>query len=149
MAYYENETCYYKGSGNVEDQGCTIDYGESAIKKVVDAWANSSVNSSDLGTDSTGYNVRLATFDELSALGFEFKNMNTSGGVDMQWAKTDDTPSWVYLITGGYGYWTMSGYDDSSSNLYVLDKRGYFRSVPASIYNISVRPVIVLSKSAL
>ena len=94
-----------------------------------------------------GFSVRLITSNELVE-NFEYVKFG-----DLQY-KSNETVLSKYSWLGEYSYWTMSAYDDSSSNTLVhvisnsvtipgsvagTDARGYY----------VVRPVITLSKTAI
>ena len=115
-------------------------YDGSYIKTTVDAWKAAKAPAAT--------EARLITFEELTEnLGYEYQLIDTSEG----YAKTDDTPSWVY--NSNYWYWTMSPYSDSESNVWYVLGDGRLGSLGASYGNAGlasvVRPVIVLSKSEL
>ena len=52
-------------SFKILSDGCTTDYEQSEVKYVVDAWANSKLNDTDLKEDNLGYKTRLLTFEDL------------------------------------------------------------------------------------
>ena len=136
MAYYSAEDCVSAG----DISGCSTEYEVSDVKQVVDAWSTYK-----LGT-GTEYTARLATIDEISALGYELKSNDTSTWYE----PTDSTPSWVY--NSNYYYWTMSQYNDSATNVWGVsgDGRAYGGRVNNGNYVYGVvRPVITLSKSAI
>ena len=62
---------------------------------------------------------------------------------------TDITPTWIY--DENYTYWTMSSYNDSTSNVWEVSNGGNLRNSEVFGYYSggAVRPVIVLSKSVL
>ena len=138
MAYYTSVNCGYGTGSNNTNAGCTTDYSQSEVKYVVDAWKTANAPAAT--------EARLITFDELTEdLGFEFQQIDTSSG----YAKTENTPSWVY--NSNYLYWTISQYNDSTSSVWVIQDSGSLRdiSVENYYYGSVVRPVIVLPKSAL
>ena len=139
MQYYSSETCkviYY----NFTVSGCTIEYEQSEIKYVVDAWKAAMA--------PAAREARLVTFDEVSSLGYTWgKTCPTCGD---GWIKTENVPSWIY--NNDYSYWTMSAFGDSTDDVYRINKEGRLDyDTETGVYNanIGVRPVIVLSKSAL
>ena len=143
MAYYTSETCGYVNNTWVSD-GCKNDYASSEIKYVVDAWKAAKAPAAT--------EARLITIDELSSLGYEWKQTCPTCGEG--WVKTDDVPTWVY--NSNYWYWTSTRYNDSSSNVWFVS--GIGELVPLSVdihYNNGytgygvVRAVITISKSAL
>ena len=135
VAYYSSETC--KNYGDYDKSGCKLDYEQSEIKYVVDAWAKDKVL---LGLQE----ARLITIDELrNNLGYGSSN-----------SKNENTPSWIY--NSNYSWWTMSGYNDSyvsPSEMWSVKQNGGLSgvSVCRSRFNTinAVRPVIVLDKSVL
>ena len=133
---YTNSTGYtgmqYHSSSNA--------YDGSYIKTTVDAWKAAKAPAAT--------EARLITSEELTEnLGFEYQLIDTSEG----YAKTDDTPSWVY--NSNYWYWTMSPYTDSASYVWSVDYDGGLgcKGVYGDDYGRGgvVRPVIVLSKSEI
>ena len=143
MAYYSSATCGYPTAGNSTwvSSGCTTDYDESEIKKVVEAWKDAKLTESELKEDSLGYSARLITLDELTSnLGYDI-SINTSP------SQKGETPSWVY--NSNYYYWTISQYEDSASNVWNVYSNGYLNGSNVSGSNGVVRPVINLLKSAI
>ena len=148
MQYYSSSTCGYVNNNWAYD-GCTNSYETSEIKYVVDAWAAAKVPN---GLQE----ARLIIISELDNLGYEYKNMSTSGGTDMRWVSTDEVPSW--LSNSNYVYWTMIEKNGSNStsvlgvtrynlnylNVFCQDTIVFNHETP-----YVVRPVIVLSKSVL
>ena len=116
-------------------------YEGSYIKTTVDRWAEENIPNGLI-------EARLITSEELfDYLGYGIGQMCSSGNCWEIKTKTDSTPSWVYNL---HSYWTMTPDDDSVSNVIVVyDRLASFEvTVPSQDYP-SVRPVIVLSKSAL
>ena len=145
MAYYSSETCGYVNSSWVET-GCTTDYVQSEVKYAVDAWAKDKFQASDLKEDSLGYKARLITTEELmDNLGYNHAEEGPSYFI----LNPEYTPSWVY--NSNYWYWTMSPYEDSTSNVWNVSSNGSLAH-NGSVCNYeygSVRPVVTLLKSAL
>ena len=132
-----------RGYGQVQ-YGSSTDYSTSTVKQVVDAWKNTAVKSSDTAI------ARLINIDEVTVLGYTYINNDTSGGVNMIWRVTDDVPHWVYGtddVYGGWGYWTMSQFNDSSRLWYIVNIDGRLRDSEKSELK-NVRPVLELNKSA-
>ena len=97
------------GYGKVQ-YGSSVDYSQSTVKQVVDAWAEGAVKSGDTAT------ARLITFDELLPnLGYDWSI--TSGGAGEYPDVNENVPTWVYNIN--YYYWTMTPKADSSYVWYV------------------------------
>ena len=135
VAYYTSETCGYVNGSWVSD-GCTSDYDQSKIKYIVDDWKEKKA--------TLAIEARLITFDELTNnLGYVLDTSATSEA----YIPSSSTPSWVY--NSNYWYWTMSQYQDSSFNVWlVLNDVGLGYS---NVYGYDgvVRPIIVLPKSAI
>ena len=135
MAYYARDNCVSAG----DQSGCSTDYSVSDIKQVVDIWKANYA--------SGAIEVRLITFDELKDnLGYEYYEEGTSIG----YRKTENTPSWVY--NSNYRYWTMSSYNDSESDVWVVTNDSYLSLHSVGIsgaYFNTVRPVITILKSAI
>ena len=137
MAYYTSETCGYVNNKWVETE-CTADYAQSEIKYVVDAWKTAQAPAAS--------EARLITIDELSSLGYEWKQTCPTCGEG--WGKTDDVPTWVY--NSNYWYWTSTRYSDSSSDVWYVSNNGGLTSSNVYGYYVGVvRPVITISKSDL
>ena len=139
MAYYSSATCGYEGTIPLMT-GCTTDYNQSDVKYVVDAWAAGNFNQADL------VEARLIKEVEFGNLGYEFGNVSPS---NMGWLITENTPSWIY--SSDYAYWTMSAYNDSTTDIWNVDKAGtiFYHDKSLYSYGAVVRPVITLSKSAI
>ena len=119
-------------------------YGTSAIKSVVDSWASSKFTNSELKTVD-GYSARLIRFDEYAANCEEVEHATPSGSYYTY------TPNYVWMYSSDYWYWTMSPYNDSSSDVWnVLNGGGDLRG---DYVNYSgdgaVRPVINVYKSKI
>ena len=136
IADYKPSEAQASGNG-MQYHSSSNAYDGSYIKTTVDAWKAAKAPAAT--------EARLITFEELTEnLGYEYQLIDTSEG----YAKTDDTPSWVY--NSNYWYWTMSPYSDSASDVWrvgcdsLADNRvDYYGGGGV------VRPVIVLSKSEL
>ena len=142
-AYYSNTNC-----GKVETSysttGCISEYEQSDIKYIINSWAQDKTISNDLSADSTGYGVRLITINELQ---------NNLGYGNSKY-KTSNTPTWVYKINDcQFGYWTMSPIDQK--RVWAVNKFGNLDDATSGSrievrdYNITIRPVITIKKSAL
>ena len=136
IAYYTSETCGYVNNTWV-NTGCKSDYASSEIKYVVDAWKTAKAPAAT--------EARLITIDEVTSLGYEWKQTCPTCGEG--WVKTDDVPTWVY--NSNYWYWTSTRYNDSPSDVWSVDVSGalsgnYVDSTGG--YGV-VRPVITISKS--
>ena len=138
IAYYTSEACGY--DSNLVN--CVSAYNQSEVKYAVDSWALSNTNADDLVVDSTGYSVRLLSHDELiTNLGYEDRIGTISP------SSNGTTPSWIY--NSSYSYWTMSVYDDSVSDVWVVNDTGSI--VRENVMNPyrTLRPVITIKKSAI
>ncbi len=145
MAYYSSADCGYGSDSNNTDSGCTTSYNSSEIKYVVDAWAADKFKNDEL-KKVDNYKARLISLDDLTNnLGYSLGQVNPS---TMGYVKSEFTPSWVY---SGNLYWTMSQYQDSSSDVWIVNYDGNLSD--NGVYNFSgsgaVRPVINLYKSKL
>lgn len=136
VEYYSSESC-----GVSNDSGCTNDYNQSYVKKIIDTWAMANTNADDLVTKK-GYSARLITVDELlNNLGY-YNDPKS----DMLISKTEDTPEWVYN-TSGY-YWTMPY--EILDNKKVMTTKVLDNIISSEIYSTGlIRPVINLKKCAL
>ena len=123
------------GSGGMQYHASSSTYSTSYVKTTVDAWAEENAPAT--------IEARLITHDELTDnLGYEKKNEGTTAP-----SSSGTTPAWVY--NSNYWYWTMSPYNDSTSEVwYVRNDGGLCRNNVDFGYGV-VRPVIVLSKSSL
>ena len=138
VVFYSSDTC------NVNDfSNCKSSYEDSDVKHIVDAWANDNLNSADLMKDNFGYKVRLLNYDELIA------NFGYVRQIDTQIANmtSDITPDFLY--SSNYRSLTMSSYDDSTSEIWLLDYDGDMGG--ANSYNDSgtIRPVININRKVL
>ena len=139
MAYYSSETCGYVNSSWVET-GCKLNYAESDIKYVVDAWAADKVG-------SKLEEARLLTLaDMIDDLGMEF---NQTYPTTLQLQTTEDTPLWVF--GENYYYWTMTPNTDKTIDVWNVDLRWHGSMTSRSVHGgyRAVRPVVTIKKSAL
>ena len=139
IAYYTSSNCLFNGGGSIYG-GCTTDYESSEIKYIVDAWATDKASN---GLQE----ARLIQYDEIiDNFDYERKKINPS---TEDWVPSATTPSWLY--NDRYFYWTMSSFNDSSKDIWVLSGDGTFnnREVCRGYTEAVIRPVIVLSKSVL
>ena len=137
MAYYESETCYYKGMGSYESSNCITDYAQSKVKYVIDAWKTDEVPEAS--------EARLITREEIEN-NFEFEEYEMQcGGCGAKGQRISE--KWMY--NSNYSYWTMSQYNDLGSNVWFVGADGGLTGNGVYRNHYVVRPVIVLSKSAL
>ena len=115
--------------------GTSSDYSTSYVKQTVDAWKNAQAPAA---TD-----VKLITIDELSSFGYEYVEEGTS----KKYINTESTPIWIY--NSSYLYWTMNSFDDSDSYVWCFYDNGMVGMCGVDTNYYVVRPVIVLSKTAL
>ena len=132
------ETYDNNGIGGMQYSSNSSNYETSYVKKTIDSWAQESIGINE-------YNeVRLITLEELkNNLGYILIN---NGSLEPFWQQSADTPTWVYDID----YWTMSQYNDSEFEVYTVGRECVSNS--SGVYGnrwSAVRPVIVISKSAL
>ena len=112
-------------------------YNGSYIKTTVDAWKTAKAPGAS--------EARLITTEDLINLGYT-KNSETS------YSKGDNVPTWIY--NSNIQYWTMSSYDNSTSDVWVVNFDGSLNPTSAIKYqgNVvrkNVRPVIILPKSLI
>ena len=126
MAYYTSETCG-KVNGSWVTSDCTTDYAQSDIKYAVDAWKTAQA--------PQALEARLITYEELTTdLGCSSSSCSNSSN------------SWLY--NSNYRYWTMSPYNNSASDVWIVYTDGGLGD--DHVYNgHAVRPVITISKTAL
>ena len=117
--YLENDTCYraYDDMENewymVNNGGCTNDYNDSDIKKIIDKWANK--YDSDL-VIKNNYKARIIDYSEIfDCMAFEEYDISPS---QIGYKKSDDTPEWT--VINDRPYWTMFKYEDSNTNVYQI-----------------------------
>ena len=140
MAFYTSETCGYVNGENVTS-GCTTSYNNSDIKYVVDAWKNDQAPKAK--------EARLINTDEIET---EKQEYDCCGGCG-QCISTRDVIKydWMYNVSDlSNGYWT--GTPDTSSDtisVSIVSSDGKISSRTVYTSELVVRPVIVLSKSAL
>ena len=126
MAYYTSETCG-SPNGSYVDTGCTTDYAQSEVKYAVDAWKTAQA--------PQALEARLITYEELTT---DLGCINNDC--------TNSSNSWLY--NSNYSYLTMSQYNNSSSNVWVVNSLGWLDSGSVFIAGF-VRPVITISKSSI
>ena len=128
------------GYGGIQYHSENNNYSTSYVKIVVDAWAESKIE--------TYEEARLLTHDDLvNNLGY----INSVDTTKTTPSSDGDTPSWVY--NSSYWYWTMSHWMDSPSSLWVVSNNGtlYDNGYRQGVRNVEcvVRPVLELKKSEL
>ena len=124
------------GNGGMQYHSSSSAYEGSYVKATVDAWKTANA---PVATEA-----RLITFDELKDnLGYELID---NGSIQL-WSPADSTPSWVY--NSNYYYWTMSPWNDSAANVWIVGSAGSLSYSHASTTGNVVRPVIKISKSVI
>ena len=140
IQYYSSETCgkydYEANNGSFKETGCTNDYTQSNVKKLVDAWSLDKVPS---GLQE----ARLITFDEYAALS------NTEQYVTPTQNSTIYVPQYDWMYNSNYDYYTMTPYEDSNFQIWYVITDGNLRHDKVFGVLNSVRPVIILDKSVL
>ena len=142
---------YYSATCSSNDRsGCTTAYEQSKVKNIVDSWAVSKFQNNEL-EEVDGYKARLMkTEDFTNNLGYTYRRNYFSS------SNNGETPNWVLgwaTYSNGsdnYSYWTMSGVDESSSEVWCLD--GYTSRLSKNnvLYaTIAIRPVINVYKDKL
>jgi len=116
--------------------GPTSDYSTSYVKTTIEAWTEENIK---IGLQE----VRLLRIDELLNFGYEYVEEGTS----KQYINTESTPIWLY--NSSYMYLTMSPWNDSDSYVWCFYKNGMVAQCGVLTNYYVVRPVIVLSKTAL
>ena len=124
------------GYGGMQYHSSSRVYSTSYVKTTVDAWK--------VVKAPAASEARLITIDEVSSLGYEWKQTCPTCGEG--WAKTDDVPTWLY--NSNYWYWTMSQYQDSVSDVWFVGNGGSLGCNGVSSGSV-VRPVITISKSSI
>ena len=106
-------------------------YDDSYIKITVDAWKVAEV--------PEALEARLITYEELTT------DLGCSSS-----SCTNSSNSWLY--NSNYAYWISSRYSDSSSSFWAVLRDGELSEInvfTSDTHRVSVRPIIVLPKSAL
>ena len=134
MAYYESENCYYKGQGLFETSGCTTDYNNSAVKKVVDSWANDNTNKINLKQ------ARLIKYEE------EISNDDIIEYEEQTPTAPNIKYKFKYDFYGVSHYWTMTDYLDYQERVWVINDNS-ISSYPVAGSGYVVRPVVELYKN--
>ena len=116
--------------------GTISSYSTSYVKATIDAWKEDKI---PLATE-----VRLIQYDEFANLGYEWGVYNVS---NEGYVKGENAPTWIFNLN--YIYWTMTQYQDSDSYVWYVDTVGNFSNIGTSNGGLVVRPVIIISKSAL
>ena len=137
MQYFSSDNCHFnfeKPWASPIMDGCIVEYSQSEIKYVVDAWAKDKIES-EYFIDS-----RLINYDDMINLGYENSNRGT-----IYPATDGSTPSWFYNCN----YWTMSLVDEFDGNVWISLNNGNFVHEFIANYSSTVRPVITINKNAL
>ena len=144
-AYYnwEEEGASADWAGVMYDDDYSSDYASSSIKNYVDTWAADKFTSTDL-KEVEGYKARLVQKEELRSQFYPSCSESASTCYS-----ESTTPSWLYAPNEEYWYWTMTQWNDSSSNVWDVHTDGGLYSYYVYDGSGAVRPVINLYKSAL
>ena len=142
MQYYYHEQCL--SAGDVTD-GCNNDYSVSAVKQVIDVWANTYLDDNDLVIDKNGYKARLISEEDFYD-NLQFRSSAGSGGSVGYGSQLDEVSemfSGVYATT-----YTMIPYEDSSISVWGISYGGKAYEEKSNTDDY-IRPVITLKKSAI
>ena len=133
-SFYSSDSCGYQNTS-----GCTNDYNQSNVKKIVDNWASDNIKSSDL-VSVKGYKTRIITaYDLIDNLGYTLFSYGT-GPDENYLKKTENTPEFMYNLTKPY--WIMTTNEDLKVANNVLE-----HTDKLMVYELSqIRPVIYLNK---
>ena len=142
--YYISDTC----NSGTNISGCSSDFKNSEVKKILDTWSNSFTN--DL-VDVDGYKIRIPSkYDFIYNLSYDMDNMHATSYI---YCKSNDTPSWV---NEGYPYWSMEIYEDSNYLVHQNMPNGCLEVYVMphglgenSFQSSSIRPVINLNKCVI
>ena len=119
--------------------GKDSNYKTSYVKVVLDAWKKALFNSGDC------LEARLIKLNELID---HYGYISESVSGTLQLIRSSNTPSYVY--NNNYTYWTMTQYEDGSTNLYAVSSYENLSNCSAySCNDYVIRPVIMLAKSAI
>ena len=141
-----NSVCGVNGIG-----GCPTSYDGSTIKKVVDNWANLTLDMDHLA-EVDGYKVRLLNDHDLTNNLKYSDNPDTVGGYvgTSIYFNTSKTPRWI--VPRDYNVWMMDVDEDAKASVHMLyyDGIGVAKMYLSDTYYMGViRPVINLKKSAI
>ena len=137
MAYYSSETCGYVIDNWVNTR-CAIDYIESDVKYVVDAWKSAQA--------PDAIEARLISNDEvalLANLGYEFYYED---GTPI-YKPTELTPLWLY--NSSYWYWTSCQNFEYTFDMWGIGPNGELSGFDITNESGTVRPVITIPKSLI
>ena len=153
IRFYTSETCAIKCNEYVGTEchspeyitsGCTNNYDQSDIKKILENWKNDNFYDEELKIID-GYSVKLLTYDEIiNDLHYELTFHESTGGYDSytDYSRTDNT---INIDSLDKLSWTMSKADDKMK-LYTISYKVNSTDV---IESASVVPTIYLKKCAL
>ena len=144
-----NNASYYQNAYNVNGYGGMIyhdqgsvgksNYENSAVKYVVDTWADSNFKNQDI------ISKRLLNYDDIiNDIGYDENNIIYGWYISV----TDKIPTWFY--NEKYWYWTMVPNENYDYELWVVTSEGHINTSSAvGNFNIVVRPVVELYKCAI
>ena len=148
MLASENDS-YYQRAYDVNGYGGMIyydqdsvvksNYENSAVKYVVDSWADSNFKNQYI------LSKRLLNYDDIiNGIGYDENNKIYGWYISV----TDKIPTWFY--NEKYWYWTMIANENSDYELWVVTNEGHINtSSSVGKYTTVVRPVIELYKCAI
>ena len=141
--YYYQSAYNVNGYGGMtyhdQDSVGKSNYENSAVKYVVDSWADSNFNKQDI------ISKRLLNYDDIiNSIGYDKNNIIYGWYISV----TDKIPTWFY--NEKYWYWTMIPNENSDYELWVVTNEGHINTSSAvGNFSIVVRPVIELYKDAI
>ncbi len=141
-SYYQNAyNVNGYGGMSYHDQGSVgkSNYENSAVKHVVDTWADSNFKNQDI------ISKRLLNYDDIiNGIGYDENNIIYGWYISV----TDKIPTWFY--NEKYWYWTMVPNENYDYELWVVTNEGHINTSSAvGNFNIVVRPVVELYKCAI
>lgn len=141
-SYYQNAyNVNGYGGMSYHDQGSVgkSNYENSAVKYVVDTWADSNFKNQDI------ISKRLLNYDDIiNGIGYDENNIIYGWYISV----TDKIPTWFY--NEKYWYWTMVPNENYDYELWVVTNEGHINtSLGVGNFNIVVRPVVELYKCAI
>lgn len=151
IQYYYGDRCIYGYENSGIISGCNNDYETSAFKEVVDIWKNKFFDLEDLTIDSSGYDARIISLDDLLNMGFLKKVRQ--GNVTYF---SSELLNKSIFNTNSY-YFTMNSYPNTLDSIYVVKyvvnnqkTINELETVKVTTNNkSSIYPVVNLKKSAI
>ena len=139
MAYHSTLGCGRNFDNEYIGDDCSNNYNTSDVKYVVDEWAKNEIEKKYLKE------ARLMNSEEIENIPTETKQVCTGSCFEREVIKYD----WVYNNSGLFGYYTMSPYMDSETDLMIVNGYVFTSITPGhySYYIQTVRPVVELYKN--